>query len=102
MLRIIATLLAAGVSVARLKRSLRAFRRYHPEITPTSLPAKYLLTDGSAVFLRHESDALETLDDNGQMSFAFVLEIAAVRNQVLAMARESSGPRTERLEARRR
>ena len=88
MLRILASLLASGISVARLKKSLKAFRKYHPEITPTSLPARYLVTNGIRVYLWHENRALETLDDEGQMAFAFVLEIEQARADVLEIDRQ--------------
>ena len=88
MLRILASLLASGISVARLKKSLKAFRKYHPEITPTSLPARYLVTDGTQVYLRHKNQTLETLDNKGQMAFAFVVEIEQVRADVLDIARQ--------------
>ena len=88
MLRILASLLESGISVARLKKGLKAFRKYHPKITPTSLPARYLLTDGIQVYLRHENQTFETLDDKGQMAFAFVLEIEQARADVLEIARQ--------------
>ena len=88
MLRILASLLESGISVARLKRGLKAFRKYHSKITPTSLPARYLVTDGLRVFLRRENQTLETLDDEGQMAFLFVVEIGKVRAAVLERARQ--------------
>ena len=88
MLRILASLLKSGISVARLKQGLKSFRKFHPEITPTSLPARYLVTNGIQVYLWHENQALETLDDKGQMAFAFVLEIEQARADVLEIARQ--------------
>ncbi len=69
----------------RLKRALKALRRHHPEITPTSLPAQYLVTDGQDVYLRHDGTTLETLDETGQMDFAFVVELASVRAEVVEL-----------------
>src|SRR5689334_13552313 len=51
MLRVLARLLNAGVSVERIKRALQVLRKYHPEITPERLPAEYLVTDGVHVYL---------------------------------------------------
>lgn len=82
MLRVIARLLKAGVSVEKSKRALRALRRYHKDITPTSLPTQYLVTDGKAVYLRNRENLLD-LDGTGQMSFFFVLELRNVQNEVL-------------------
>lgn len=89
MLRVLASLLHSGISVARLKRSLEALRNFHPEITPTSLPSRYLVTDGQQVFLRKKANALETLDRNGQFIFAFVVELRKVRDEVVKQIKAS-------------
>ena len=51
MLRVLARLLKAGVSVQRLKTALKSLRKYHKEISPTRVPAQYLVTDGRQMFL---------------------------------------------------
>jgi DNA-binding transcriptional MerR regulator len=86
-LRGVARLLKAGVTVSRLGKALKALRRYHPEITPTSLPAAYLVTDGKQVFLRHSAELLESLTEDRQMAFAFVLEISLLRTEVMSRVR---------------
>lgn len=87
MLRIIARLLRAGVSVKRLKVAFRAFRRCHKDITPASFPAQYLVTDGHRVYMR-DRDSLLDLDGTRQMSFLFILELRDVHQEVLrAVAR---------------
>jgi DNA-binding transcriptional MerR regulator len=83
MLRSVAALLRAGVSVARLRDSLVALRRRHPEITPHTIPARYLVTDGEAVYFSSGKEPLETLDRAGQFTFGFVLEVRRVRAEVL-------------------
>src|SRR5437899_2009491 len=70
-LKAVAKLLEGGVSVFRLRRALTHFRELHPEITPHSMPAAYLVTDGKDVFLRHRTGVLELLISR-QFSFAFV------------------------------
>ena len=82
MLRVLAKLLESGISVMRLKQALLALRRHHPEITPTSLPSRYLVTNGQYAFLRRSETTLETLDEGGQMAFAFVIELETVRDEV--------------------
>ena len=84
-LRAIKKLLNAGVEVSKLKTGLIALRKLHPEITPTSLPAALLVTDGKGVFLRHAPDVIEELS-TGQYAFAFVLELRAVQQDILAKA----------------
>ena len=86
MLRVIAKLLDNGISVMRLKQALVALRKHHSQITPTSLPGSYLVTDGRQVFLKHDEATLETLDEAGQMSFAFVIELNTVRLAVMKEA----------------
>jgi len=83
-LRVLGRLLDAGVSVKRLKSSLKSLRKYHEEITATSLPAEYLATDGRNVYLWKNSATLEMLDDAGQMNFAFVIELTRVQAEVSA------------------
>jgi DNA-binding transcriptional MerR regulator len=81
-LRALARLLKSGVSVQRLKKALHAIRKYHKDILRNSLPAPYLVTDGSRIFLR-EREALLDLDGSEQMSFLFVLELNQVRDEVI-------------------
>lgn len=92
MLRILASLLKSGISVARLKNALIAFRKHHPEITPKSLPSRYLVSDGIRVYLRNKKEVFETLDDEGQMTFAFVVELYRIRREVLEMYNAPSSP----------
>jgi DNA-binding transcriptional MerR regulator len=86
MLRVIARLLKSGVAVERVRKAFSALRKHHPAITPTALPARYLVTDGRSVFLSDGKDQIEELDGRGQMAFAFVLELSAIRDEVLREA----------------
>ena len=81
-LRAINKLLKAGVDVCKLGKALKALRKYHPEITPDTLPSMYLITDGEEVFFRQKDDVVECLI-SGQLSFLFVIEIAKIRNEIL-------------------
>lgn len=82
MLRVLARLLLAGVSVSRLKVALKSIRKFHQMISETTLPAQYLVTDGRNVYLR-DRDTLRDLDGTGQTSFLFVLELGHVQREVL-------------------
>jgi hypothetical protein len=84
-LRAIAKLLSAGVSVSRLNRGLARLRKSHPEITKTGMPASYLVTDGKDVYLRHKSGVVELLS-NGQLGFAFVVEMETLRKEAVEFA----------------
>lgn len=83
MLRALARFLKSGISVANLKRSLRELRKRHPEITPNSLPSKFVVSDGKQVYFRNRHEALESLDGSGQFVFAFVIELRQLRDEVL-------------------
>lgn len=82
-LRGLARILQAGVSVLRLQRDLKALRRRHPEITPDSLPAPHLVSDGRHIYFANGNAALEAARD-GQYAFAFLVEMTRVQHEVLA------------------
>lgn len=84
MLRAVARFLSAGVHVSDLRKALTAIRNRHSDITPNSLPADLIITDGKCIYFKNKNETLETLDQGGQMSFAFVLELSSVRNEVIA------------------
>lgn len=44
---------------------------------------KYLVTDGREIFL-HEYGTLESLTQNGQLSFAFVIDLSVCENEINA------------------
>lgn len=81
-LRTISKLLKAGVDVCKLGKAIKALRAYHPEITPDTLPSTYLVTDGRDIFFRSKNGVIECLA-SGQLAFAFVIEIAAVRKEII-------------------
>ncbi len=91
-LRLVSKLSAGGVSVLRLRKALVGLRRFHPEITLTSLPASHVVTDGTDLYLRREGEGVERVFD-GQMAFAFVIELAQLRQEVLERAGLSRKPR---------
>ena len=81
-LRLVARLCAAGISVLRLKKGLLSLRKHHPAITLTSLPASHIVTDGKDLYLREKGESLERLID-GQLTFAFVVELSQLRKEVM-------------------
>ncbi len=72
-----------------LKKAMQALRKYHPEITLTSLPARQIVTDGVNLYLRGNGAALERIDD-GQMAFSFVVELAHLQSEVTAALRKAA------------
>lgn len=83
-LRVLSHLLQAGIEVRKLKEALATLRSKHPEITPTSLPGKYLVTNGESLFFRARRNVVEDLTRDGQIVFAFVVEMRKVRDDVRA------------------
>lgn len=73
-LRLVAKLAGTGVQPLRLRKALQGLRELHPQFTLASMPAKYIVTDGTDLFLHNDGDAIERLRD-GQMTFAFVVEL---------------------------
>jgi DNA-binding transcriptional MerR regulator len=86
MLRVIARLLEAGISVRRLKHAFQALRHQHKYITRNSIPTKYLVTDGHNVYLRRKN-ALLNLNGSQQLTFLFILELRKPHREVLQAAR---------------
>ena len=84
-LRAIAKLLENGVSVSRLRKALVSLREFHAEITPKSLPAALLCTDGKYVYFKTNRDVLEDLN-RGQFAFAFIVELGIIQKEVAALA----------------
>jgi DNA-binding transcriptional MerR regulator len=82
MLRVMDNLLKRGVEVARLKDALAGLRRFHPEIRRDSLPNKMLFTDGRRIYFKSPEDIVEDVA-RGQYVFGFVLELKAIRAEVL-------------------
>ena len=82
-LRLIERLSRTGVQPTRLRAALQSLRELHPQITLTSLPAKYVVTDGVDLFLRNDGDGVERMRD-GQMAFAFLVELEQLASEVKA------------------
>jgi len=99
-LRLVAKLSANGVSPLRLKKGLQGLRKYHPEITLTSLPGSHVVTNGTDLYLRQEGRPIERAFD-GQFAFAFVVELGQLQQEVAA-ACLASRPRQPRGSALKR
>ncbi|MEQ1515515.1 MAG: hypothetical protein ABL931_03395 [Usitatibacteraceae bacterium] len=95
LLRALARMLIAGISVSRLRRGLQTLRKRHAEITPSNIPATHLVTDGRQIFLQHSAEVLESLS-NGQFAFAFVLELDSVKRDVLDLMKRESNVKIKR------
>lgn len=76
-LRMIADLLARGIEVKRLGKALRRVKSEADDwLDVKTRPRHFLVTDGTEVMLRRKGQ-LESKTLNGQLVFAFVLDVAA-------------------------
>lgn len=83
MLKVLAKLLKCGISVARMKKALQQLRKNHvTKITESTLPGKYLVTNGSRVFFKSKEEVIEDLTAGGQLAFGFVIELEELRDAV--------------------
>lgn len=89
LLRAIAHLLNLGVSISKLKQALKCLFDKHLEITPGTIPGRYLVTDGKNVYFRTDEHSLESLNENGQLTFSFIIEIENYRNQIVDEVQKS-------------
>lgn len=77
--RVIGKLLANGISVLRLKKSLKALRGRRAN-AKALLTEKYVVTNGFDIFFQNES--VFELFESGQMVFGFIMELQTIRDEV--------------------
>lgn len=82
LLRVLARMLAAGVSVKRAREGFKNLNRHCARIGPMSSVASYLISDGERVYLRESSQSLEDLAEGGQLSFMFVFELGKMHKEL--------------------
>ena len=85
-LRVIGRLLRSGIEVRRLAKGLRELRERLGSSGINNL--KYVVSDGVDVFLS-ESGALESLTSNGQLSFAFLVDLTICEKEILIAMEEA-------------
>ena len=82
LLRTIADLLARGVEVKKLRVGLQKARREAARwIDIRAAPRRYLVTGGTDLFVRDQGK-LESATMNGQLAFAFVLDLRLTHKAV--------------------
>lgn len=81
--RLVKKLLDAGLEISRLKQGIQRLRRHsHWSSRETGAQLRLLATDGSRLFFLERRDTLLDLTQNGQLAFAFVLDIALAQADV--------------------
>lgn len=92
-LRVIADLLSRGIEVARLRVALKRARdETETWIDIRRSPARYLVTDGTEVFIRRRGD-LESKNKTGQLAFAFVLDLGLAHKKIASEWSTQERPR---------
>ena len=83
--RLVQRLLDCGLEIKRLKKDLKKLSR-HPHWSEgrSSKELGLLATDGRRLFFVEGDNKVLDLTGNGQMAFAFVLDVVAARNDVEA------------------
>jgi DNA-binding transcriptional MerR regulator len=89
LLRVIARLLESGISVLKLRKSLAALRKRHPEFATSRISGSMLVTDGARIYLRQSAQVIEDLI-SGQLGFAFVIELEGVRRDLSRLVHSST------------
>jgi DNA-binding transcriptional MerR regulator len=82
LLRTYAKLLKAGVSVKRLKVAHGTWSRHFKTLDQQAPPGRFLVTDGERVYFRDQQQALVDLSGEGQLAFAFVIDLLQMREEV--------------------
>jgi len=73
-LRTASTLLASGISVAKLRAGLATLQKKYGRQLQTT-PADFFCTDGKSVYFRDASGVVSDLSGGGQQVFAFVIDL---------------------------
>jgi DNA-binding transcriptional MerR regulator len=90
-LRMVGRLLSSGIEVSKIRRGLRELQRRTNNISPGNIPFRLVVTDGTDVFLKDNGRILESLTANGQLAFAFLLDIHLSEAEVIAAGERFGG-----------
>jgi len=86
LLRAINRLLESGLPVSRLKKAIETARKNFRNMRPETIIKKYLITDGRDVFFDDDAETLTNLSKGGQMAFAFLIDVAQAKDDVVQAA----------------
>lgn len=84
LLRTVRRLLESKLPVSKLTRALDTLRKKFSELGPESEIARYLITDGKNVLLHNNPSHLVELNKDGQLAFAFIVDIHDARADISA------------------
>ena len=92
-LRSVNRLLTSGLPVSRLSAALNELQRRFRRIEPETALTRYLITDGHSVFLADEPGKLVDLNQDGQIAFAFIVDIEHARKDVISATQQTKDRR---------
>lgn len=86
-LKVLATLLANGASVAALKAALVEFQKSRWVADPAVLEdsgggLRYIIASGTNLFFAPSSEVLVDLSNNGQLAFSFILDLDRLHREL--------------------
>ena len=82
LLRAVKLLLDQGVSVRKIRISLKNIRDKFHEFTPGQLPNQYIFSDGKNVFLKTGDDVLAEVSKSNQLAFSFIMNLQTLNADV--------------------
>lgn len=82
--------MSRGLPVRKLKLAVHTMRRRFADIVPEGqLPSdRYLITNGETVYFVDDKARVFDLTGEGQMAFAFMLDVERIRDEVTAQMRK--------------
>lgn len=82
LLRAVKLLLDQGVSVRKIRSSLKNIREKFQEFTPGQLPNEYIFSDGQNVYLRTQKDVLAEISKSNQLAFSFIMHLPKLQKDI--------------------
>lgn len=79
-LKVAAAILQAGISVAKLRKSLATLQKKYGRKLRTT-PSSFFCSDGDTVYFRDADGVVADLTKGGQMSFLFVLDLRSIHDE---------------------
>lgn len=95
MLRALSALLQRGISVKALREALSTHQKLYERITRASDLHRFMVTDGSRIIFLEDGGRLVELTDSGQLNFGFVVDMVAVRGEVIDLGPRASSQRNK-------
>jgi DNA-binding transcriptional MerR regulator len=89
-LRALGHLLERGIAVRRLKTAIDRLRLQFKHLDQDATITRYLFTDGKRVLLHDQPNGWIDLSSGGQYTFAFMVDLVASRDDVVARMRDAA------------